>query len=102
MCNVQHSRTRALSASSPVKADIQHIDCDLIGGVTVTLEARLGEAVMTISELTALRAGSVVTLETGLADQAELFLDGTLVARGEIVAVGDMFGIRIAELAPEK
>lgn len=72
---------------------------ELIGGVPVALEARLGKSVMTIEDLLALERGKVVTLETSLADQAELYLNDTLVARGEIVAVGDNYAIRIVELA---
>ena len=77
------------------------IDGDLLKGVRVALEARLGEAGMTVEEMMTLKAGAVVTLETGLADHVDLYLNGTLVARGEIVAVGDKFGVRIAELAPK-
>lgn len=77
------------------------INRDLLGHVGVTLEARIGRTSMTIRDLTALKAGTVVTLETSIADEAELYLDGTLVARGEIVAVGEHFGVRITEVAAE-
>lgn len=76
------------------------INSELFGGVRVSLEARLGESPMTIDEIMALKAGSVVTLETSLADHIELYLNDTLVARGEIVAVGDKYGVRILEIAP--
>ena len=76
------------------------ISQELVQGLRVSLEARLGEAPMTVEELMALKAGSVVTLETGLADHLDLYLNGTLVARGEIVAVGDKFGVRIVEIGP--
>jgi flagellar motor switch protein FliN/FliY len=78
------------------------IGTGLIGGVAVELEARLGKSVMTVQDLLALKAGSVVTLETGLADQVDLYLNDALVARGEIVAVGDNYAVRIVELASEK
>jgi flagellar motor switch protein FliN/FliY len=76
------------------------INGDLLRGVRVLLEARLGEASMTVEDMLALKADSVVTLETGLADHVELYLNDALVARGEIVAVGEKFGIRIVEIAP--
>ncbi|HEY0959832.1 MAG TPA: FliM/FliN family flagellar motor switch protein [Novosphingobium sp.] len=82
-------------------AGLTPIGRELIGGVPVALEARLGKSVMTIESLLALKNGSVVTLETGLADQAELYLNDALVARGEIVAAGDNYAIRIIELASE-
>ena len=75
------------------------INGDLLRGVRVALEAKLGQASMTVEEMMALKSGAVVTLEQSLADHVELFLNGTLVARGEIVAIGDKFGVRIVELS---
>ncbi|MEI9997610.1 MAG: FliM/FliN family flagellar motor switch protein [Rhizomicrobium sp.] len=79
--------------------DAPRIDESVLRGIRVTLEARLGEANMTVDEMMALKSGAVVTLESGLADHVDLFLNGTLVARGEIVAVGERFGVRIVEIA---
>jgi flagellar motor switch protein FliN/FliY len=76
------------------------IDEALLGDIKVEVEARLGRATMTVDELTALKTGAVVTLETGLADHVEIYLNDASIARGEIVAVGDKFGVRIIELAP--
>jgi flagellar motor switch protein FliN/FliY len=80
--------TSILSAGSP-----------LLGDVPITLQARLGSAEMTLAELLALRDGSVIELETRLSDPIELYLNDALVARGEIVAVDDHFGVRIVEIA---
>lgn len=75
------------------------LDSAVFGGVQVRLDARLGHVAMTVSELLALKAGEILTLETGLSDLVELQLNGNLVARGEIVAVNDSFGVRIVEIA---
>lgn len=75
------------------------INSDLLRGVRISLDARLGRAGMTVEEMMALQKGSVVTLETGLADHVDLYLENALVARGEIVAVGDNYGVRIVEIA---
>ena len=76
------------------------INSELFRGVRVSLEARLGQAVMTVEEMMALKSGSIVTLETRLVDHLELYLNGTLIARGEVVAVGDKYGVRIVDIAP--
>jgi flagellar motor switch protein FliN/FliY len=76
------------------------IDNELLRGVEVKLDALLGRGRMTAEELMSLSKGSVVTLENSLADHVELYLNEALVARGEIVAVGDHFGVRITEIAP--
>lgn len=76
------------------------INGELLRSVRVTLEAHLGRAEMTVDELMALKSGSIVPLESGLADHLELYLNGTLVARGVVVAVGGKFGVRIVEVGP--
>jgi flagellar motor switch protein FliN/FliY len=75
------------------------INADLFRGVRVALRARLGDAEMTVDEIMALKSGSIVTLGAGLADYIDLYLNDMLVARGEIVAVGDKYGVRIVEIA---
>jgi flagellar motor switch protein FliN/FliY len=80
--------TSILSAGSP-----------LLGDVSITLQARLGSVDMTLAELLALRTGSVIELKTRLSEPVELYLNDALVARGEIVAVDDHFGVRIIEIA---
>lgn len=73
----------------------------LLSDVAVTLQARLGSIDMSLAELLALHAGSVVELKTKLSEPIELYLNDALVARGEIVAVDDRFGIRIVEIAAQ-
>ena len=67
----------------------------------VTLEARIGSAVMSIARLMELKAGDCVPLDAELNSDVELVLNGVTIARGELVAVGDSFGVRIAEIAPK-
>lgn len=74
------------------------VDPDLIASVEVELEAILGSTVMTVSELMALKAGSTIELQSSLARDVELRLNGVAVARGELVAVGDHYGVRIIEI----
>jgi flagellar motor switch protein FliN/FliY len=74
-------------------------DSSLLGDVAVTLHARLGSVEMTLADLLALRAGATVELKTRLSEPVELYLNDALVARGEIVAVDDRFGVRIVEIA---
>ena len=80
-------------------AHSRQIDEGLIAGVEVVLEARLGTAAMSVAELMALKAGDSVALDAELNRDVELRLNGVTVARGELVAVGDRFGVRIVEIA---
>ncbi len=77
------------------------IDSALLKDVNVVLQAGLGQTSISIEELLALKPGSVVRLDLMVNDLVELRLNDSLVARGEIVAVDDNFGVRIVELAPK-
>jgi flagellar motor switch protein FliN/FliY len=74
------------------------IDQRFIAGVEVVLEARLGSARMTVAELMNLKAGDCVPLDAALNQDVELRLNGSTIARGELVTVGDNFGVRILEI----
>lgn len=71
----------------------------MIDNVEVELEAFVGGTRMTVAELAALKAESVVTLDAALNQAVELRLNGTIIARGQLVAVGDKFGVRLSEIA---
>jgi flagellar motor switch protein FliN len=72
----------------------------LIDAVGVTVETYLGSASMTVAELNALQTDGVVTLDAALNALVELRVNGVAIAHGELVAVGDKFGVRITSLAP--
>lgn len=75
------------------------IDRSVLDGLPVTVEAVLGVAEISIGELTALAAGDSFSLDRKLGDAIELRLNGVTIAHGELVAVGDRFGVRISAVA---
>ncbi|MEN2747877.1 FliM/FliN family flagellar motor switch protein [Sphingomonas sp. T9W2] len=75
------------------------VSTTLIDSVAVELDAHLGQAKMTVGALTALKPGAVVPLEAALNHPIELRLGEAIVARGELVAVDDRFGVRLTEIA---
>lgn len=75
------------------------INSKLIDSVEVVLEAFLGSAHMTIGQLTAMKQGAVVELDAALNAPVELRLNGVAVARGELVAVGENFAVRLTEIS---
>jgi flagellar motor switch protein FliN len=93
------SKTNTPSALAKADTQLGKINPKLIETVSVTLEAYLGEARMTVAELTALKDSSVVPLDAALNQSVELRLNGVAVARGELVAVGDSFAVRLTEIA---
>jgi len=77
------------------------VNSDLLRNVRVAVDVQLGQVSIAIDEMMALKPGSIVTLQTGLGDTVGLYLNDNLIARGEIVAVGDNYGVRIVELASQ-
>jgi flagellar motor switch protein FliN len=75
------------------------LDSAILKDVEVGLAVRLGELTLTVHDLLALKAGAVVRLGTRLNELVELRLGEAVVARGEIVAVGDNFALRIVDIA---
>lgn len=74
-------------------------DIGLIGHVQVALSAQVGTISMSVEKLFALKSGDVVGMNELLEAPLTLLLNGRPVARGELVAVDDHFGVRILELA---
>jgi flagellar motor switch protein FliN len=70
----------------------------LLSSVDTELSVVIGRSRVPIRELLALDPGSVIELDRRPGDPVEVLVNGTLVARGEIVIVEGEFGVRIVEL----
>lgn len=71
---------------------------DLVKDVKVNLSVLVGGCAIKVSELFDLKNGSVLTLDKDLHEPVELTYQGGVIARGELVAVEDNFGIKITEI----
>jgi flagellar motor switch protein FliN len=71
---------------------------DLLAGVSLRVSVEVGSAALTLSELMQLGQGSVVELDRQANDLLDIFANGTLLAKGEIVETNGRYGIRIVEL----
>jgi flagellar motor switch protein FliN/FliY len=60
--------------------------------------AELGRTRMTVRDLLALTPGSVVELDRLAGSPVDVLVNGTLVARGEVVVIDEEFGVRISEI----
>lgn len=74
---------------------------DLVEHVSVKLDVLAGQATMPIDKLFALSSGDVLPLNTPADAPVDVMLNGKVIARGELVAVGEQFGIRVTEISPE-
>jgi flagellar motor switch protein FliN/FliY len=72
---------------------------DLLLGVDLEVTADIGTALMSVQRILALGPGSVIEFRRTVDQPIDLKVNGTVIARGEIVAVDGRFGLRITELA---
>jgi flagellar motor switch protein FliN len=70
----------------------------LLMHVPLHLTVALGSARMSVAEILKLGTGSVVELDRQINHPVDLLANDRPIARGEIVAVGESFGLRITEL----
>ena len=80
----------------PVEADPAALE--LLADVEMGVTAELGRTRMTVRNLLALTPGSVVELDRVAGSAVDLLVNGTLIARGEVVVIDDEFGVRVTEI----
>lgn len=71
---------------------------DMLRDVEMEVTCELGRTRMTVRQLLALAPGDVVELDRLAGSPADLLVNGTLLARGEVVVVDESFGLRITEI----
>jgi flagellar motor switch protein FliN/FliY len=70
----------------------------ILNDVEMGVTAELGRRRMTVRDLLALTPGSVIELDRAAGTPVDVLVNGTLIARGEVVVIDEEFGIRIAEI----
>lgn len=75
----------------------------LLENIDVALTVEVGRTQLTIRDLLRLSEGSVVELNRLAGDPLDVLVNGTPIAKGEVVMVGDRFGIRFGQIiTPEE
>jgi flagellar motor switch protein FliN/FliY len=82
-------------------ADLTSARLDLLRGVEMAATAELGRARMTVNELLTLRTGAVIELDRAAGAPADLYVNGRLIARGEVVVIDENYGIRITQVVSD-
>lgn len=73
----------------------------LLSDIPVRLSVEVGSISKRLSEIMAFQESEVVELDRQSDDLLDIKVNGTLVAKGEVVTIDGRFGVRIAELANE-
>jgi len=75
---------------------------DLVLDVKVQVTVQLGSCELPMKEVLSLTPGAVLQLRQQAKDPVGLYVNGKLIAYGEVVVVEDNFGIKITELLNDK
>jgi flagellar motor switch protein FliN/FliY len=74
------------------------INLEVILDVAVTLSMEVGRTRIPIRNLLQLNQGSVVELDRAAGEPLDVYVNGTLIAHGEVVVVNEKFGIRLTDV----
>ncbi len=95
--------------SNPVSPDMigqdsanPNSNINMLLDVSLNVTVELGRTNMSLRQVLDLQQGSVVELDRLAGEAVDIFVNGRLVAMGEVVVVDDKFGVRITELASKK
>ncbi len=74
------------------------VDLSRLSEIPMELSVEIGRTHMTVGETLDLCVGSVVTLERLAGETADLLVNGSAIARGEVVVIDEQYGLRITEI----
>jgi flagellar motor switch protein FliN/FliY len=72
---------------------------DVLLDIELPVTIRFGSAQMTLGDVMALDAGSLVEFDRAPEEPVEVLVNGRVVARGEMVMVQGNYGVRIGEIS---
>ncbi len=74
------------------------VDLSRLSEIPMELSVEIGRTHMTVGETLDLRVGSVVTLKRLAGETADLLVNGSAIARGEVVVIDEQYGLRITKI----
>jgi len=80
------------------RASTENATLDLISEVELDLKIELGRTHLYLEDILKLRKGSVVALDKLAGDPVDVYVNGRLIARGEVLVLNDNFCVRVGEL----
>lgn len=75
---------------------------DLLMGVPLEITVEIGRTKKQVSEILEMAEGSLVVLDKLAGEQVDLYANGRHIAKGDVVVVGDNFGVRVTEIIKSK
>ena len=92
----QEAKFAELPEAGKKEADSPNLN--LILDIDVEVSVELGRSVMQIKDVLELSPGSVLELNKLAGETVDVFVNHSLVAKGEVVVINENFGVRITEI----
>lgn len=90
-----------MSTTPKFRQTDRSVKMDLLADVSLRVSVEVGAASLTLATLLDLAEGGVVELDRQVNEPLDLLVNGTLIAKGEIVETNGRYGIRVMEVVQE-
>lgn len=94
--NIQPAQFQSFAGGIPGAPAPANID--LIMDVALEVTVELGRTKKSISEVLDFAPGTIIELDKVAGEPVEVFVNGKMVAKGEVVVIEESFGVRITEI----
>ena len=85
--------------SPDVKAEVEaNIDQEVIRAIPISMTVEVGSTSLKLRDLLRLSQGSVLELDRSVGELMDVKINNTIIAKGEVVTVGDKLGISVVEI----
>ncbi|MBL6856956.1 MAG: flagellar motor switch protein FliN [Rhodobacteraceae bacterium] len=92
-----------MNATEEVGKTVGIENLKVLENIDVEMTVEVGRTEITIRDLLRLNEGSVVELDRLAGDPLDILVNNTKIAKGEVVMIGERFGVRFGEIVdPEK
>jgi flagellar motor switch protein FliN len=100
---VQPVQFGSLESSVPPISHYDQSNLNLMLDIKINLHVELGRTMMNIKQILELGRGTILELDRLAGEPVDLFANGKLIARGEVVVIDDNFGLRVTNIvAPQE
>ena len=86
------------SGSAPLDSGVLRRGLQLLADVHLDVTAQLGHAELTVSQLLDLAPGAVIELDKLAGAPLDLYVNGSLFARADVIVVEDTYAVQITEI----
>ena len=99
--NEENAEAEVVTALKPDKIGSEKLK--ILESIEVALSIEVGRTEMTIKDLLLLNEGSVVELDRLAGEPLDILVNGAIIAKGEVVMVGERYGVRFTDIVdPEE